>query len=144
MLINWEIDREEMSRDTDFQLNENDDDDEEVETWDGEGEWTAEGEEVENDAKDESSAYLDFLNDQVRPYPSSSPRHSNDFPRLKSSAINTRMMMMMTWKRRACSKHHWTKWNRMVYSRTHFFNCNSLNLSSTRICPVTSRLQTIR
>lgn len=54
-----------MSRDTDFQLNENDDDDEEVETWDGEGEWTADGEEIENDAKDESSAYLDFLNDQA-------------------------------------------------------------------------------
>ena len=60
------IDREELSRDNDFQLNDNDDDDDdEAETWEGEGEWTTEGDEVEGDGKDESSAYLEFLNDQV-------------------------------------------------------------------------------
>ena len=56
-----------MSRDNDFQLNDNDEDDEEVETWDGEGEWTTEGDEIEGDAKDEGSAYLEFLNEQVFP-----------------------------------------------------------------------------
>ena len=36
------------------------------ETWQGEGEWTNDGEEVEGDVKDESAAYLEFLNEEVR------------------------------------------------------------------------------
>jgi importin-7 len=60
-----EKNREEMSRDNDFQLHDNDDDDDEIEAWDGEGEWQNETEETEGDVKDESSAYLEFLNDQV-------------------------------------------------------------------------------
>ena len=42
-----------------------DDDDDEVETWDGEGEWNNDNDEPEGDVKDESAAYLEFLNDQV-------------------------------------------------------------------------------
>ena len=59
------LDREELTRENDFHLNDNDDDEDEIEAWDGDGEWTNENDETEGDAKDESSAYLEFLNDQV-------------------------------------------------------------------------------
>ena len=61
-----EKNREEVTREGDFQLNDDDDEDEEeaAEEWDGE----AEGVEDENDAddvKDESAAYLEFLTEEV-------------------------------------------------------------------------------
>ena len=56
------LDREEITRDNDFQLNEDDDDDGD---WEGEGEWANDGDEAEGDVKDETSAYLEFLQDQV-------------------------------------------------------------------------------
>ena len=58
-------DREEVTKDNDFELNVDDDDEDDEETWDGEVEWAADGEEVEGDVKDESAAYLDFLNEEV-------------------------------------------------------------------------------
>ena len=60
------IDREEATRDSDFQLDDDDDDVDDEETWEGEGEWNNDGEEVEGDVKDESAAYLEFLNEEVR------------------------------------------------------------------------------
>ena len=36
------------------------------ETWEGEGEWNNDGDEIEGDVKDESAAYLEFLNEEVR------------------------------------------------------------------------------
>ena len=60
-------DREQATREGDFQLNDDDDedDDEAAEEWDGE----VEGVENENDTedvKDESAAYLEFLTEEVR------------------------------------------------------------------------------
>ena len=57
-------DREEATKETDFQLN-SDDDDDEGDTWEGEAEWTNDADEVEGDVKDESAAYLEFLNEEV-------------------------------------------------------------------------------
>lgn len=45
-----------------------DDDDEEddvEEGWEGNGNWTGEGEEVEEDVKDENVAYIEFLHEEV-------------------------------------------------------------------------------
>lgn len=93
-----DLDREEITRDNDFQLNE--DDNEEGE-WEGEEEWTHEGEEAEGDVKDESSAYLEFLQDQVslRLLPiylnwSDSRRHKSTIPVMTP--------VMTSWKRKAC------------------------------------------
>ena len=64
------LDREEMSKEGDFQLND-DDDEEPDETWGPDEEWTNDGEEeAEGDVKDESAAYLDFLNEEVSTAPS--------------------------------------------------------------------------
>jgi hypothetical protein len=46
-----------------FQLRDDEDDDEE---WEGEAEWSNENEEAEGDVKDESAAYVEFLNEEVR------------------------------------------------------------------------------
>ena len=58
-----------MNRDNDFTLNDEEEDEDEVEAWDGEGEGVTETETEDNDGdvKDESTAYLEFLNDQVSP-----------------------------------------------------------------------------
>jgi hypothetical protein len=58
------IDREAVTEENNYQLNDDDDEDEE-EGWEGEGEWTNEGEDNEGDVKDESTAYLEFLNEEV-------------------------------------------------------------------------------
>ena len=57
------IDREEATKEDDFTLA--DDEDEEEEEWEGEAEWALDGEDAEGDVKDESAAYLEFLNEEV-------------------------------------------------------------------------------
>lgn len=52
-----------MTEENHFQLRDDEDDDEE---WEGEAEWSNENEEAEGDVKDESAAYVEFLNEEVR------------------------------------------------------------------------------
>ena len=59
------VDREEATKESDFQLNSDDEDDDDQETWEGEAEWNNDGDEVEGDVKDDSAAYLEFLNEEV-------------------------------------------------------------------------------
>lgn len=58
-------DREEAKREEDFSFSQEFEDEDEDEEWEGEGDWANEGEETE-DIKDESTAYLEFLNEEVR------------------------------------------------------------------------------
>ena len=60
-----ELDREEITKEDDFTLNEDDEDGEEEE-WEGDVEWAVDGDADEGDVKDESAAYLEFLNEEVR------------------------------------------------------------------------------
>ena len=56
-----------MTKEGDFTLNEDDDDDgDDQEEWDGEAAWAIDGDDGEGDVKDESAAYLEFLNEEVR------------------------------------------------------------------------------
>ncbi|KAI9850340.1 MAG: hypothetical protein M1830_007032, partial [Pleopsidium flavum] len=60
--------REEATKEDDLALGEDyedGDDDEEEEEWEADTEWNNDGEEAEGDVKDESSAYLEFLNEEV-------------------------------------------------------------------------------
>ncbi|KAL0265089.1 Nonsense-mediated mRNA decay protein 5 [Diplodia seriata] len=57
--------REEAKREEDFSFSQEFEDEEEDEEWEGEGDWANEGEETE-DIKDESTAYLEFLNEEVQ------------------------------------------------------------------------------
>ena len=60
-------DREDATKESDFQLNDDDDDDEEdQEAWEGEAEWANDADDAEGDVKDESAAYLEFLSEEVR------------------------------------------------------------------------------
>ncbi|KAK8430943.1 armadillo-type protein [Phyllosticta citricarpa] len=63
--------REEAKREEDFSFTQDYDEDEDEE-WEGEGDWNNEGDEAE-DVKDESTAYLEFLNEEV-------PSHSMTRP----------------------------------------------------------------
>lgn len=59
-------DREEAKKEEEFQLNDDyDDDDEEEAEWGSDAEWSNDAAETE-DVKDESSAYLDFLNEEAQ------------------------------------------------------------------------------
>lgn len=58
-------DREDVTREDEFTLNEDDEDGEEEE-WEGDVEWAVDGDADEGDVKDESAAYLEFLNEEVR------------------------------------------------------------------------------
>ncbi len=60
--------REEATKEDDFGVSGDYDEDEEEEDWGGEADWTNEGDEAE-DVKDESAAYLEFLNEEVRLFP---------------------------------------------------------------------------
>lgn len=62
---NQTSDREEATKDGDFTLNEDDDEDDEQEEWEVDATWTNDGDEGEGDVKDESAAYLEFLNEEV-------------------------------------------------------------------------------
>lgn len=56
-----------MTKEGDFTLNDDDDEDDgdDQEEWDGEASWAVDGDDVEGDVKDESAAYLEFLNEEV-------------------------------------------------------------------------------
>ena len=59
-------DREEATKEGDFTLNEDDDEDDEQEEWEGDAAaWTNDADEGEGDVRDESAAYLEFLNEEV-------------------------------------------------------------------------------
>ena len=58
------LEREEATKDGDFTLNE-DDEVEEEEEWEGDADWANDGDDVEEDVKDESAAYLEFLSEEV-------------------------------------------------------------------------------
>ena len=59
-------DREEATKEDDFTLNEDyDDQDDEQEEWDRDIAWTNDGDDGEGDVKDESAAYLEFLEEEV-------------------------------------------------------------------------------
>lgn len=83
-------------------------------------EWAVDGDGDEGDVKDESAAYLEFLNEEVG---YDDLQSSLRIPltkgrlRLKSSEVWVTMMMTSS-KKRACWKRHWTRWNHMDYSRT--------------------------
>ncbi len=57
------LDREEATKEDNFDLS-NEYDDEEDEDWEATGDWENEADEAE-DVKDESTAYLEFLNEEV-------------------------------------------------------------------------------
>ncbi|KAF2145110.1 uncharacterized protein K452DRAFT_316224 [Aplosporella prunicola CBS 121167] len=59
--------REEAKREEDFGFSQDYDDEEEEEEWEGDGDWNNEGDEVE-DIKDESTAYLEFLNEEAQKF----------------------------------------------------------------------------
>lgn len=93
--------------------------DDEEEEWGEEAEWANDAEEVE-DVKDESSAYLDFLNEEVSFLAlfGSSPLTPK---RLKSMvALAWTTMMTMNSTRRVYWKRHWMKLSRMVCSSRAF------------------------
>jgi hypothetical protein len=59
-----ESDREEASKEDKFGISGDYDEEEEEDEWEGDGDWANENDETE-DIKDESTAYLDFLNQEV-------------------------------------------------------------------------------
>lgn len=63
-----------MTKEGDFSLNEDeddDDDDEEQEQWGSDAAWTNDGDDGEEDVKDGSAAYLEFLSQEVTITPKS-------------------------------------------------------------------------
>ena len=91
---NKALDREEATKEGDFTLNEDDDEDDEQEEWEGDAAWTNDGDEGEGDVKDESAAYLEFLNEEAGiPYrPDTTARLTATY-RPKSSAPSTTTLM---------------------------------------------------
>ncbi|KAA6412816.1 MAG: nonsense-mediated mRNA decay (Nmd5) [Lasallia pustulata] len=61
--------REDVTREDEFTLNEDDEDGEEEE-WEGDVEWAVDGDADEGDVKDESAAYLEFLNEEAQKFAS--------------------------------------------------------------------------
>lgn len=59
------IDREEATKEDDFVEETFEDEEEEEEEWEADTEWNVDGEDAEGDVKDESTAYLEFLNEEV-------------------------------------------------------------------------------
>jgi hypothetical protein len=110
------LDREEALRD-DFQLETTYDYGEEDEWDDNEGDWAVEeegnNEEETLESKDESKAYLEFLNDEVRGKlytPTLLPPcvlHTNIYPccRLRNIAVRLKTSTMTSWERTVSS---WT------------------------------------
>lgn len=61
--------REEAKKESDFQLNSDLEDEEEEEEWGDEADWSnADDADEARDIKDESAAYLEFLNEEVSDY----------------------------------------------------------------------------
>jgi hypothetical protein len=69
-MLTIRIVREEVTRESDFTLDDEGDEDDEDNDWDGEIEWNEEEveEAVEGDIADESAAYLDFLNKEAQKF----------------------------------------------------------------------------
>ncbi len=62
-------DRAEVTKEEDFSIGD-DDEEEEEDDWEGNVDWGDEAaEEAEEDVRDASAAYLEFLNEEVRKYP---------------------------------------------------------------------------
>ena len=102
-------DREEVTKESDFQLNSDDDDNDS--TWDGgEAEWANDGDEAEGDVKDENAAYLEFLSEEVGYY--------LEFERLTTKSSRPRNSATRVMKRtkflarRTCSSLHLTALSR--------------------------------
>jgi hypothetical protein len=62
--------REEVTKEGDFAFNDDEDDDDgdDQEDWDGDGTWANDGDDGEGDIKDESAAYLEFLNEEAQKF----------------------------------------------------------------------------
>jgi hypothetical protein len=63
-MLTYDTDREEAKKEDNFEFG-NDYDEEEDDEWEQEQDWNNEADEAE-DVKDESAAYLEFLNEEVR------------------------------------------------------------------------------
>lgn len=60
------LDREEVTKESDFVINDDEDDDgDDQEEWSSDATWANDGDDGEGDIKDESAAYLEFLNEEV-------------------------------------------------------------------------------
>ena len=59
------LDREEATKEDDLVGETFEEEEEEEEEWEADTEWNIDGEDAEGDVKDESSAYLEFLNEEV-------------------------------------------------------------------------------
>lgn len=59
------VDREEAKKEEDFSITGDYDDEDEEEEWEGDSGWTNEDGDEVGDVKDESAAYLEFLNEEV-------------------------------------------------------------------------------
>ncbi|MCJ1346516.1 hypothetical protein MMC31_004733 [Peltigera leucophlebia] len=71
--------REEATKEDDFTLNEDDDDqDDEQEEWDRDVAWTNDGDDGEGDVKDESAAYLEFLEEESQKFAQGSNDDDDD------------------------------------------------------------------
>jgi hypothetical protein len=87
-------DREQAKKEENFEFGDSYDEEEEDDDWEQEQDWNNETEEAEGDIKDESAAYLEFLNEEVG---HSFLRHLSTVltsPRLKSSVASAMTMMM--------------------------------------------------
>jgi hypothetical protein len=58
-------DREQAKKEENFEFGDSYDEEEEDDDWEQEQDWNNEAEEAEGDIKDESAAYLEFLNEEV-------------------------------------------------------------------------------
>ncbi len=61
------IDREEATKEDDLGGETFEEEEEEEEEWEVDTEWNVDAEDAEGDVKDESTAYLEFLNEEVGP-----------------------------------------------------------------------------
>ena len=59
------VDREEATKEDDLVGETFEEEEEEEEEWEADTEWNIDGDDVEDDVKDESTAYLEFLNEEV-------------------------------------------------------------------------------
>lgn len=88
-----DLDREEAKKEDTFDFAADYEDEEEEEDWAQEVDWNAEGDEQE-DFKDESAAYLDFLNEEVSFASKEKRSHPLTEPRLRNFLQQTTTMMM--------------------------------------------------
>jgi hypothetical protein len=108
------LDREEAKREDNYEFA-NEYEEEEDDEWEQEADWTAEADEAEGDVKDESAAYLEFLNEEVLFPPFRDQNHILMECRLRSSPRST-MTTMTSSKRKVSSKHHSTRSNHTACS----------------------------